>query len=607
MRKQNSARLLALLAALVAAPACSGDVMGSPTPPNGDDDDESPGKRDGSMGRSDGGKRDGGTSPGSDGDDDVGDDDTGGDDDAPVSEEEVGIGTSAFALCNGGDEQPAPRLLRLLTRREFKNTMRDLIGAQEQETSALSLPLEPRVRGFDNNARASVVTSRHADEYLNAAQALVDRAVRERKGQFLQCQPTDATCAKTFVQKFGLKAFRRPLTQDEVARYEAMFDKELTGNNFDEGLKLAMTAMLVSPNFLYRSEVGDKQSNNTFTLTPYETASALSYLYWGSMPDQALFDAAEKKQLGTKAELETQARRLLADNKAKDQLAEFSLQWLRSDSLMSAFKDNMIYPMFQDGVRKAMIEEQKRFFIDVAITREGKFAELYNADYVFANGDLARFYGLPQGGGDYAKMPVTPDSQRGGILSLGAVLASHAHSNESSPIKRGVFVRDRLLCQDLTPPPANLDTTPPGLDPKLTTRERFAKHTADTKCSGCHKFIDGVGFGLEGFDGVGMKRDKENNLPVDTSGEIVGLEKMNDGTKQPFNGPRELGAMLAESETAQDCMTLQFYRFARGYQEQERDACSLERMKERFEGKDLTVKELLVSIATLDSFTVRGE
>ena len=575
--------------------------------PSEPEDDDSDGRRpsggaDGSVkpGRGDAGT--GGMS-GQDGDDD---DSSGDDDDVP--EDPGGIGTAVFGLCkSGGKEAPSPRLLRLLTRREFKNTMRDLISAQEQELTALSLPLEPRVRGFDNNARASVVTSRHVDEYLVAAQALVDRAVRERKGQLVQCQPSDANCPRMFVEKFGLRAFRRPLTKEEVDRYAALFAPDLTGGNFDEGLKLAMTSMLISPNFTYRSEVGEKQGDGTFKLTPYEVASALSYLYWGSMPDQALFDAASKNQLGTAAELETQARRLLQDNRAKEQVAEFSLQWLRSDGLMSAFKDNMIYPMFSDGVRKAMIEEQKRFFIDVALTRDGTFGELYTADYVMANGELTRFYGLPQGGGDFAKVQVSPDSQRGGLLGLGAVLAAHSHSNESSPIKRGVFVRDRLLCQDLTPPPPSLDTTPPGLDPKLTTRERFAKHTADTKCAGCHQFIDGIGFGLEGFDGVGQKRTQENGLTIDTSGELVGLEDMAPDSKEPFSGPRELGAMLAESQSAQDCLTLQFYRFARGYQEQEGDACSLERVKQRFEGKNLTIKELLVSIATLESFTLRGE
>jgi hypothetical protein len=166
-------------------------------------------------------------------------------------------------------------------------------------------------------------------------------------------------------------------------------------------------------------------------------------------------------------------------------------------------------------------------------------------------------------------------------------------------------VRDRLLCQDLPPPPANLDTTPPGLDPKLTTRARFAKHTASAACSSCHQYIDGVGFGFEGFDGIGKLRTVENGMPVDISGDLKGLTSLSDKTSNPFEGTRELSTMLADSATAQSCLTLQYYRFARGYEETRHDACSLDKLKQKFEAKDLTVKELLVNLALLDSFTVR--
>ncbi|MET0344247.1 MAG: DUF1592 domain-containing protein [Polyangiales bacterium] len=514
-----------------------------------------------------------------------------------------GIGTRVFALCaSGGPEVPAPRLLRLLTRREYKNTLRDLLYGQEPDVS--SLPLEPRVRGFDNNTRASVVTSRHADEYLALAQKEVERAVKEKKGALVSCQQNAPDCRRKVVESFGLRAFRRPLSADEVARYEALFGPELTQNDFDEGLRLVMTSMLVSPSFLYRSEVGEPAEGG-FRLTPYEVASALSYLYWGSMPDQNLLDAAAKNQLGSKAELEAQARRLLADDRAKAQVGEFSLQWLGSDGLASAFKDKDIYPSFSDGVRTAMLEEQRRFVADVALGKDGKFAELFTADYVHANGELARFYGLTPQGDQFAKLSVTRESQRGGLLGLGAVLAAHAHSNESSPIRRGLFVRDRLLCQDLPPPPASLDTTPPGLDPTLTTRARFAKHTESSACRSCHQFIDGVGFGLEGFDGVGQRRAVENGHPIDTSGELRGLEGLTASTMEPFSGPRELAAMIAESSTAESCLTVQFFRHARGYEETESDACALAKLRERFQARDLTLKDLLVNIVLLDSFTQR--
>lgn len=511
-----------------------------------------------------------------------------------------GIGSSAFALCTGQTtEVGAPRLLRLLTRREYQNTLRDLLSIDAPDVS--TLPLEPRVRGFDNNANATVVTGRHADEYLTLAMSLAAKAVRERKGQLLSCSESAAGCKRTFVSQFGARAFRRPLTSEEQTRYEALFGSD----DFGTGMTTVITAMLVSPSFLYRSEVGERQSNGAYKLTPYEVASALSYLYLGSMPDKTLLDAAAANKLSTKAELETQARRLLADPRAKDQLAEFALQWLRSDNILTAFKDKSLYPSFSDGVRAAMLEEQRRFITDLTLDRAGKFSELFTADYVFANSELARFYGLTASGSGFVRIAATAESERGGLLGLGAVLASHAHSNESSPIKRGLFVRDRLLCQDLPPPPPTLDTTPPGLDPRLTTRERFAKHTADASCRGCHQYIDGVGFGLEGFDGVGQRRTKENNLVIDTSGELRGREGLTQSDVLKFKGPRELSALLSGSPSAQQCLTLQYFRFARGYEESEGDACSLTKLQKQFESSGLTLKELLVQTALLDSFTTR--
>ncbi len=512
-------------------------------------------------------------------------------------------GSGALPLCQG-EEQPGPRILRLLTRREYRNTVQDLLGVPAPDVS--SLPVEARVKGFDNNANAAAVTSRHIDEYVRLGEALAEEAVRDHKSKLVSCTPSDS-CAKQFVTEFGLKAFRRPLSTEEVSRYSALLASEITGGDFDQGLRLSITAMLVSPSFLYRSEVGEDQGDGTFVLTPFEIASTLSYLYWGTMPDAALFAAAGKGELSTPEQLKAQAERMLDDARARDQLTDFATQWLRTDGVLGSNKDSSIYPMFTDSVRESLMEEQSRFFADIAFDKQGTFGDLFNADYVFANAELAGFYGLPAAGGaEFARVSVSESSGRGGILGLGAVLASHAHSNESSPIKRGLFVRDRLLCQELPAPPANLDTTPPGLDPTLTTRDRFAKHTADPACISCHQFIDGVGFGLEGFDGIGRKREVENGIPIDTSGELLGLESLSSQAVETFNGARELGAMLSDSPNAQACLSLQYYRFARGYSETPSDSCSVDRLRKQFESESLTIKQLLIAITSLKSLTVRS-
>jgi hypothetical protein len=497
---------------------------------------------------------------------------------------------------------PAPRMLRLLTRRELASTVRDLLNVDVPEVD--KLPVEPRVRGFDNNASASVVTSRHVDEYVALAESLSAQGLSSQRAA-LACDPATLGCAAEFVQSFGLRAFRRPLEQEEVDRYVALFANDLTEGSFDQGMQLATQAMLISPSFLYRSEMGVAQTDGSYRLTPYEVASSLSYTFIGSMPDAELFEAAQSSGLETKAQIEAQAQRLLEDPRARDQVAEFVTQWLRTDGLLAVNKDKEIYPTFTDEVREAMAEEQRRFVIDLFFDSEGTYEDLFLADYVFANAALASFYGLSGGSSEYQKIAVSENSGRGGLLALGAVMASHAHSNESSPIKRGRFVRDRILCQDLPEPPQNLDTTPPGLDPSLTTRDRFQKHTADPACRGCHQYIDGVGFGFEGFDGVGAERTLENGIPVDRSGSIVGLESLASTDERPFDGVRGLSAMVAASASGQGCLPRQFYRFARGYAESPSEECVFDTLRERFAEAGLSLRELLVQGTQLDNFLLR--
>jgi hypothetical protein len=510
----------------------------------------------------------------------------GGDDGPPVIEPGV--------HCD--DERPGPRQLRLLTRAEYAATIHDLIGV-DVDTS--SIPVEPRVRGFDNNAAAMAVTSRHLDAYLALAETASVQAAQTQRALILHCDATAADCPRKFITDFGLRAFRRPLTDDEITGFAAAFQ----GQTFDDGMGLVIASMMVSPSLLYRWEVGTA-AGQVAALSPYETASALAYLYTGSMPDDALFTAAAADELRTPEQRKAQARRLLMTPRGHAQVAAFVDEWLRTDGL-SANKDATIYPTFTDDVRRAMAGEEQRFVDDVVFTRNGSFKDLMVSDHVIVNDKLAQFYGLPSPGADFAAVPVTPDSGRGGLLGLGAVLASHAHANESSPVKRGVFVRGRLLCQDLTPPPPTLNTTPPGLDPNLTTRERFGTHSSDPACSGCHQLIDPVGFGFEGFDGVGGRRTVENGKPVDMSGAVQGLESLADAGKTPFNDTAGLASVLADSPNAQACLPWQYFRFARGYQDTVYDQCAIHNLQLDFTNGQLNLQDMFVDLAGLPTFNQR--
>ena len=502
-----------------------------------------------------------------------------------------------------GDEVPGPRQLRLLTRAEYASTVADLLGIAVPIVD--NLPVESVVDGFDNNAAAQVVTSRHMDEYLSTGDRLATQAMTTSKGRLLPCDPTMAGCDRTFVTAFGPRAFRRPLTEAEITRYLALFAPANTGGSFDQGMQLAIAAMLASPNFLYRSEVGEKAADGTYRLTGYEVASALSYFLWGTTPDDQLLEAARAGTLDRVDGVDTQARRLLADPRSRPAVNQFFREWLSTTGFQFTNKDTAIYPAFTDSVRTAMIAEADAFTSYVTFDGNGAFKDLFTADFVFANDALSTFYGLPAlTGPELRKVPA--GTGRGGLLTLGAVLGTHAHSNESSPVRRGVFVRQRLLCQSLPPPPLNVDTTPPGLDASLTTRDRFAKHSSDPACSQCHQYIDALGFGFERYDGVGAYRAVEAGRPIDASGQVRGIEKLTADTTATFDGPLELGALLAASPNAQACLPRQLFRYVRGGEHGGADACAIKKLQEGFSQGGLNIRQLLVDTVKQKSFLTRS-
>jgi hypothetical protein len=476
-----------------------------------------------------------------------------------------------------------------------------------------NLPVESIVDGFNNHAGAQVVTSRHLDEFLATGERLVTQALAENRGRLVTCAGA-AGCDRSFISSFGRRAFRRPLTADEVQRYSLLFAPSTTNGSFDKGVELVMRAMLASPHFLYRSEVGDKAADGSYRLTPFELATAMSYLLVGSTPDDVLLDAAAAGSLASSDGIETQARRLLQDPRSRPAIAAFFRQWLGIDGFLFTNKDSAVYPGFTDEIRRAMADEADAFVDHVTLDSAaaggaGTFKELFTADYVFASDALARFYGLPlTGNPGLARTPAGSgaDRRRGGALTLGALLGAHAHSNESSPVRRGVFVRQALLCQSLPSPPANLNVMPPGLDPSLTTRARFQRHSSDPACSGCHKNIDPLGFGFERYDGVGAYRDSEGGMAIDDAGDVLGLESLAGTDHHPFAGPVQLGALIGASANAQACFARQLYRYARGGEGGGRDACAIKKLQGVFAASGGNIQQLFIEVLKQKSFSQRG-
>jgi hypothetical protein len=407
-----------------------------------------------------------------------------------------------------------------------------------------------------------------------------------------------AGCAHSFVSAFGQKTFRRPLLANEAARLETL----VTGaGDFGKGVRAAIAAMLISPSFLYRTELGTSQVDGTFRLTPWEIASVLSYGFWATMPDDELFAAAASGEVATAAGLEKQARRLLASPRARPQIGFFAEQWLGAENVSTVDKNATLYPDFDSSMRAAMRDETRevveRIFLD---TR--KMSDVYAANWTIANEALAKQYGILGVIGPDMRVVSYSNDERAGVLGHGSVLVSTGLSDETSPIRRGLFVRRRLLCQDFPPPPPSGGALPP-VDPNATTRERFAQHTADPFCQSCHQYIDGVGFGFEELDTVGRYRTTEAGQPIDPTGDMNDVEGLGTATHATFTNLAELGQILAASHAATDCVAKQYWRFVRGVTEP--DACSYGGVKNALVASGGDPIEMMVAVVLSPDFLVR--
>ena len=520
-------------------------------------------------------------------------------------------GSMTAGMAPGTAEVPSPRLLRQLTLGEYHSTAEDLLRISDPDTS--DIPPDVAHHGYTTNAVSRFIDSNNIDKFASVAASLADRAVLESYAALVPCPSQDMACAQSFVNTFGLRAFRRPLTSDETARYLALFDPGVTSGDFKVGVSLVIRGMLVSPYFLMRSELGTETAPGRFTLTPFEVASALSYTYWGTMPDDALFASASSGALSSKHEIEAQARRLLAAPRGRARIAAFAGEWLEASRAYVATKDPKTYPALKDAATSsqivdAMKAEMDAFFISVAFDSSKKFSELFSADFTYVNDRLATFYGLPAPGtGETSsKVSVGAASQRGGLLTTGMFLFGHAHPDQSSPTQRGHLIRANIFCDDVPPPPPGVDATVKPAMPGKTGRQQIEALTGRGTCAACHGLMNPIGFGLEGFDGAAQLRTVDNGEPVDTSGAINGLGA---GAALTFNGPRELATIIAGDPRAQACLATQYYRYTRGFDPeqtgQSSDVVAADLLGKAFASGNLDLPELFVQVALQDSFVVR--
>jgi hypothetical protein len=504
-----------------------------------------------------------------------------------------GAGGAAPACAN----VPGPRLLRRLTTTELNNTLVDLFGdPAAPQTTALA---DPDVLGFHVDAAQLLVRDLAAQQISDFAEQTAQWAVTSKLASLTTCMSMDPTCRQTFIKGFGRRAFREPLTDAQVKAYDSLFAAEAS---FNDGLTAVITAMLQSPNLLYRRELGkpDPAKPGQYLLTQQEIASNLSFFLTQSPPDTTLAQAADMGMLATQAQIDAQADRLIKSARGRKSLTAFARGWLDLDKLATVVKDDKIFPL-TDQLRKDMVGETETMFLDT-FDRGGTVADLFTAPYTFLNLGLSQFYGAGGAGGTgFIKVMLDGSKRDPGILAQAGILAVHATGAASSPVKRGKLVRTRILCQSLPPPPADVDTMLKPPAPNQTTRQRQQQHQDNPACSSCHTTIDPIGYGFERYDGFGRRRDNDNGAPIDSSGTLKGLSS---GDK-PFDGIAELEPLLAQSPEAQACVVRYWSYFAYGVASWDQDACGFSNLVDEAGKTQFSLQSVLKAIVHSPNFTRR--
>ena len=524
-------------------------------------------------------------------------------------------GASADGASGGGSSTGAGgvaglagtgRNLRRLSAREYNNVVRDLVA--DTTRPANQFGQEVYTNGFDNGSDSLIVESTELLAFQTAAESLAATAVANSLSTLIGgCDTTQPAqvCVSAFLDNFATKAYRRPLTATERQRLQTAYGAGAATGGLQGGIQLMLEAVLQSPVFLYREELGAPDPSlpaGVLRLTDYEVASELSFLLTGSMPDAALFTAVQNGALKTVDDIRREATRLLASPQTRPAFRSFLHQWMATDQVATINKDSTIYPTFNPALAASMARELDQYFDQILWAGTGSLHELLTSSQSFPDSSLATtIYDVKAPVN--AAQPTLLDSQtRQGILTRAGFLAAHSDVDSSGPVPRGVFVLNTMLCGPPLAPPPNVPPAPPVADAiaaHQTTRQRFGMHLNQPSCSGCHGVIDGVGFGFEEFDGLGVHRTTENGSPVDTSGNLLGTDV--DG---PFVGVSQLAQKLAGSKEVLGCYIKQAYRYAMGQEESASSQAVLAAMQANFSA-DSHIADAFKSLVADPSFVQR--
>lgn len=494
-----------------------------------------------------------------------------------------------------------------LTVAQYGNAIRDIFG-KDASGKDINVPtaieVDATVEGFIAiGASVSTISPSGVEKYEKASFAIAQQVTADeaRKALVLQCKPTgpaDAACAKETVTRLGRRVFRRPLTDAEITRITNIFLQASAAlGGFDRGLEYAIVAMLQSPHFLYRPQIGENDPAHAGQLrySSIEMASRLSFFLWNSVPDEELLSAGEKGSLVDDAGITAQIERMLASPRAHEGLRAFVTDWLKLRELDNLTKDPTFFTYFSPELGPAAREETLRLFEHIVFERDTDFREIMTTRQTFVNAKLASMYAIPSPSDDgFSLVELPADSLRAGLLGHASILALHSHPRSTSSTLRGKFMRESLLCDVIPPPPANVNTGLPEASPNARTlRERMQPHLTDPVCKSCHVLMDPIGFALENFDGIGRYRTKELDALIDASGDLDGV---------PFKNALSLAQAIHDSNKFAPCFVRKVFSYATAFRPTEADRATLNTLSWDFRASGYRVQELMKLVALSPAF-----
>lgn len=521
--------------------------------------------------------------------------------------------TSSGGIGSAGDESsgstgnpppadpiPPPGGVRRLLAPQYVRSVQLLLG--DSAAQAASPPEDPIIGNYDAMGTLVSVPAPADVEFYEGSSTDIAAAVVQDPSTLAETAPCvvdgpfDAECYDDVARNFGRLAWRRPLNNAELSRLTniAEMAQEWDEGEFMTGVQYMLTAILQSPNFLYIVEVGEEGDGDYRELDGFETATRLSFFLAGRTPDADALELAASGELDTDEGVRALAESLLERPAARRAVRSFYGEYLTVRNLPSKSKDPDLFPGFGEDIKAAMLEETMRLIDDVVFEQDDSVMTLFDSDTTFVNDDLAELYGVEVPEGVWQRVMLPAAEGRLGVLTHAGWLAMMSHPNVNSPTRRGLFVMEKLLCNDIPLPPPRVNPEPILPQEGQTLRESLSQHMTDPGCAACHAQMDPIGFAFENYDASGAYRTQDNGQPVDASGEVAGIGS--------FDGAAELATIIAADARVAGCMVENVYTQSLGFVPNEGQEPGLKAVTDSFTAQGHRMKRMLVEFTTSPIF-----